>query len=316
MTSAENWELVKLRRNDGGEIEARQFKPVPEEERLRAQLAANANANLRRLNIRHRIQLALLALEKSTPEFLREAIEWAKTQPPVTEAASSGDEDNYDVEWNRRAVVMTAALAAREYEGDNREDVLSWARPILHAASAQTDKEYLGNNQVEYNTKAIAALGLVSFYVRERDAATRNIILGLAGYEHPLHRHRGDRTEERPHDRTAAEAPVHEQAMHGQADPDRAHRKRADEDRNLHPADALRECPDQRRDRTCDQNAERDVGIAKLGVHHRAFDEHSWWHFLVRTFRRHPPLNCGHFSRSIHGKLTLLRRTRTDAGYF
>jgi hypothetical protein len=80
---------------------------------------------------------------------------------------------------------MAAALAAREYEGDDREDVLSWARPILHAASAQTDKEYFGNNQVEYNTKAIAALGLVSLYVRERDAATRDVILGLAGYEHP-----------------------------------------------------------------------------------------------------------------------------------
>jgi len=76
---------------------------------------------------------------------------------------------------------MTAALAAREYEGDDREDVLSWARPILHAASAQTDKEYFGNSQVEYNTKAIAALGLVSLYVRERDAATRDINPALVG---------------------------------------------------------------------------------------------------------------------------------------
>ena len=185
MTGAENWEPVRLRRDDGSEIEALQFKPDPDEERLRAELAANANANLRRLNIRHRIQSALLDPEKSTPEFLRELIEWAKAQPPMTEAASPKDEDNYDAEWNRRAVVMAAALAAREYEGDDREDVLSWACPILHIASAQADKEYFGNNQVEYNTKAIAALGLVSLYIREKDTATRDIILRLAGYEHP-----------------------------------------------------------------------------------------------------------------------------------
>jgi len=184
MTSATNWEAVTVRRDDGSEIEARQFKAEPEEERLRAELAASANANLRRLNIRHRIQSALLDPERSTPEFLREAMEWAKTQPPMTEARSSEEEDNYDVEWNRRAVVMTAALAAREYEGNDREDVICWARPILHAALAQTDKEYFGNSQVEYNSKAIAALGLVSLYVQEKEAATRDIILGLAGYEH------------------------------------------------------------------------------------------------------------------------------------
>src|SRR5882724_903222 len=117
-------------------------------------------------------------------------------------------------------------------------------------------------------------------------------------FEHrALHRHRSDRGEQRPHDRTAAEAAVDEVAMH-EADADGGHHKRADEDRNLDPANALREAPDQRPDRTCDHHAERDIGIEKLGVYHRAFDKHApyWWHFPVRTLLRHHALNCGHFN--------------------
>jgi len=71
MTSAENWELVKLRRNDGSEIETRQFRPDPEEERLRAELAANANANLRRLHIAIESSRRFWTLRNRRPNFCR-----------------------------------------------------------------------------------------------------------------------------------------------------------------------------------------------------------------------------------------------------
>ena len=62
---------------------------------------------------------------------------------------------------------------------------MAWASPILLAAPMKNDREYLGNDQVEYNATAIAALGIVSLFLRDRDNATRDIILRLSGYDHP-----------------------------------------------------------------------------------------------------------------------------------
>ena len=140
-------------------------------------------------------------------------------------------------------------------------------------------------------------------------------MIGDPSEHRALHRHRADRTEERPHDRTAAKAPVHEQAMHARAHPEHGQPEHADEDRNLHPADALRECPDQRGDRTGVNKAEHAIDFANLGVHQRAFDEHARRYFLVRAFLRHHALNCGHFSQPFMGN-QLFCAHRTDAGYF
>jgi hypothetical protein len=186
MTDADNWEVIKVPLKDGSETEARQFKPALEEEHLRAELTASSDANLQRLNIRSKIQSVLLDPGKSSPELLREALEWAKGQPAKVDPALAEDDDSdFDKESNRRAVVMTAAIVARDYEGADREDALAWARPILEKAPTQGDKEYLGNNQVIYNTTAIAALGLVSLYLKDEDAAMRNAALNLAGNDHP-----------------------------------------------------------------------------------------------------------------------------------
>lgn len=192
MTEPANWEPVQLRRDDGSETTVHQFKPTPEEQQEAAEQVASANANVQRLNIRQRIQAALFGIDPVPPEFLEEALGWAKAQPFVAETATEEAEDaeederdNFDAEWNRRAVVMAAALVVRDWAGADRGDVLGWACPMLQAATEANDREYLGNNQIEHNTKAIAALGLVSLYLTTGDTATRDRLLDLAGHDHP-----------------------------------------------------------------------------------------------------------------------------------
>jgi hypothetical protein len=185
MTDPANWEPVQVKRDDGTEATVHQFKPTLEEQQEAVEQAARANAGLQRLNIRHRIQSALFGTHQVPSEFLQEVLTWAQAQPFVAEPASEEDDDNYDAEWDRRAVVMAAALVVRDWADADREDVLDWACPILQAAAEANDREYLGNNQVEHNTKAVAALGLVSFYLRTGDVATRDRLLDLAGHEHP-----------------------------------------------------------------------------------------------------------------------------------
>jgi len=184
MLDVANWETVTRTLQDGTQVEAYQFREIPEEEQAREDHASRANAGLQRMNIRLRIHAALLEASQSTPPFLQEALAWAKAQPVEVEPQPDED-DNYDTEWNRRAVVMSAALVARDCEGADREDALTWARPILLTASAQNDREYFGNDQIEYNTAACAALGIISLFLRDRDKTTRDIILELSGYEHP-----------------------------------------------------------------------------------------------------------------------------------
>ncbi|WP_050402914.1 MULTISPECIES: hypothetical protein [Bradyrhizobium] len=183
MTDAANWEAVTRTLQDGTQVDAYQFKEAPEEQQERED-QARASAGLQRMNIRLRIQAALLEPSQSTPELLQEALDWAKDQPTEVLSTSDDEDDNYDAEWDRRAVVMAAALAARDYEAADRADVMSWAVPVLLAASTQRDREYLGN-QIEYNATAIATLGIVSVFLRGADNINRSHILCAAGQDHP-----------------------------------------------------------------------------------------------------------------------------------
>jgi hypothetical protein len=185
MSDAANWEAVRETLPDGRQVEGYEFKEIPEEQQERDDQASQASADLQRMNIRLRIQSALLEPDQSTPALLQEALAWAKVQPLEAEPKSDEEGDNYDAEWNRRAVVMAAALIARDYEAADREDALSWARPILLTASAQNDREYFGNDQIQHNTTAGAALGIISLFLRDQDKTTRDLILELSGYEHP-----------------------------------------------------------------------------------------------------------------------------------
>ncbi|MBR0965683.1 hypothetical protein JQ554_15425 [Bradyrhizobium diazoefficiens] len=191
MTEAENWETVTRTSQDGTPMETYQFSDPPDEQREREAQAARANANLQRMTIRHRIQKALLEPDQSTPALLQEALAWAKAQPweagpiPDDEDEGSGDQNkSYDAERNRRAVVMTAALVARDYESADRNDALAWGTPILRTASEQKIREYQGD-QIEYNTTAIATLGIVSLFLRGDPSTTQSMILRAAAYEHP-----------------------------------------------------------------------------------------------------------------------------------
>jgi len=185
MLDVANWEAVTRTLQDGTQVEAYQFKELPEEQQARDDQASRASTDLQRMNIRLRIQSALLEPGSSTPALLQEALAWAKVQPSEAEPSSDEDGENYDAEWNRRAVVMAAALVARDYEAADREDALTWARPILLTATAQNEREYFGNDQIEHNTTASAAVGIISFFLRDRDKTTRDMILELSGYEHP-----------------------------------------------------------------------------------------------------------------------------------
>ena len=51
------------------------------------------------------------------------------------------EERDFDKEWDRRAKIMAAALAVRDYKEADRAEVLSWAVPVLNAAANEKAKK-------------------------------------------------------------------------------------------------------------------------------------------------------------------------------
>ncbi len=184
MTDPAHWRRVKIPMSDGSEAEGYQFEPAPEEMEFRNAARSDSSGKLRQLGMRSEIQSALLDSSKSTGKIVMEAIAWARSQPYEAQPEADAEEHDFDKAWNRRARIMAAALAARDYNEADRAEVLAWAVAVLNAAGAEKTKEYLGP-QIEYNTPAIAGLGLAALYLRDGDMPARNALLCLASSEHP-----------------------------------------------------------------------------------------------------------------------------------
>ena len=155
--------------------------------RLIGEQVNRAAADIEHQNVRFRIQSALLEPSKSTSEIVTEALNWAKAQSTKTDDQYDSDDDddtNFNRKWDRRAVAMAAALVARDYRGSDRMDSVAWARSILETASAGSDEEYHGNDQIQYNIVAIAALGWIALFLEERHEKTRDAVLKLASKQH------------------------------------------------------------------------------------------------------------------------------------
>jgi hypothetical protein len=186
MTEPAHWYLTKVRLSDGSETEGYQYQPDPDEEvRLNA-ARTSAEADVKHFNIRIAVRNALFEQGKSTPDIVAQSILWAKSQPrhEGPDATDVERDADFEREWDWRTVVMAAALAVRDYNAPDRDDVLAWATPVLYDAAKDPGKRY-GGEQIEYNVPAIATLGLAALYERN-EAASLDSLLSLAGHQLPV----------------------------------------------------------------------------------------------------------------------------------
>jgi hypothetical protein len=186
MADASNWTPETVRLADGREIVAHRYQPPPEELALLRAQQADATAKLVETSARVRLQRALEEPNTSTPEIVARAIQWAKSELARTDQISD-DDDNYDARSRERAVVMAAALAARDYDGPDRDEVLAWSQPILHCAAFE-ESEDLATRTTEHvysNSGAIGTIGLAEIYCRHLDCAVLKALFTLATRQEP-----------------------------------------------------------------------------------------------------------------------------------
>jgi hypothetical protein len=185
MNHAEHWHPATLHLTDGREVEVRQYQIPPEEIELRETSVQRSNGHLAEMNMRLSLQTALSEPEKSTLEIVAQGIAWAKGLMAECKADQPDDTHNHDVQWQERAVVMAAALAARDYEGQDRADVEEWSRSVLQPAATEYNDDIASraSEHIYSNKTAIAAVGYAGLYRRNKDAVSRDALLALAALQ-------------------------------------------------------------------------------------------------------------------------------------
>jgi hypothetical protein len=179
MTDPTNWVPRRARLRDGREIDVLQYQQRSDVVEALNTATARLEADTAEITIRNRLQQALSEPSTSTPELIAEGIRWAKGDPPPIDDVEDPD---WHAEWRERAVVMAAALAARDYEGGDRAEVETWCRPILDRAAAWRTEDIgaLHTTQIYSNRAAIAVLGIAALYRRTPTDRALDLLLRLA----------------------------------------------------------------------------------------------------------------------------------------
>jgi hypothetical protein len=187
MVDRENWAAAQAQTEDGCVFDALQFVPSDDEQVLISSQMEELLQSHDLMALRISIQNAMLGSSSSTPELVRKAIDWARNINDIDLELSENraSDEAFEIGCNRRAVVMAAAVALRDYEGEYRSDVVSWAETVLLEAAFEKDSEFRASPQIEYNRNAIAALGLQERYYQDPSPARAEQLLTLAANWHP-----------------------------------------------------------------------------------------------------------------------------------
>jgi hypothetical protein len=185
MNHAEHWHPATVRLADGREIEVRQYQIPLEEIELRQTSIQESNGHITEMNMRWSLQQALSEPDKSSPEIVAQGIAWARARLAGPSVDEAGELDNHDMQWQERAVVMAAALAGRDYNGDDRAAVEEWSRSVLQPAATEYNDDIASraSEQIYSNKTAIAAVGYAALYRRNKDTVSRDALLSLAALQ-------------------------------------------------------------------------------------------------------------------------------------
>jgi hypothetical protein len=175
-----NWLEGDIELADGRIVRGYQYQQSADEIAAVTAAQGRATASIERLNIRLQLQKALLDPSASTPELAAQGVRWARANVEPDPDADARDPE-FDRAWHERARVMAAAVAARDYDGPDRDEVEAWCLEILDAAAREeTDAMARHTVQIASNKAAIAALGFLALFKRYRGSEMRDRLFRLA----------------------------------------------------------------------------------------------------------------------------------------
>ena len=160
--------------------------PVEEDEHFE-RLSAVVPPSLADQHMQFAVRAAMLDPGRSSPEFVAEAVDWARR--PV----SPTDHDAWDnADLRNLAIIAAAVIAMRDGSEEVRAGHLEWARRLfVEALTAETGGRIVPGTNIQFNPVAMAFMGMVHIFRNDMvpvdvepvlEAACRADLLAAPGF--------------------------------------------------------------------------------------------------------------------------------------
>lgn len=152
-----NWKDATLKLRDGTERDVRGYVAPEAEARHLAALQAERTGGFADIDMEARLGLAIEDPSKSSPEFARQAVDWARRQPPALAAPESDEHDT-----RRHSIVTAAMVAMRDGDLALQAESRFWTEEVFRSTLAKKEDEaHRFRSGLRFNPPAIAFAGIV-----------------------------------------------------------------------------------------------------------------------------------------------------------
>lgn len=151
-----NWQDAKVRLHDGTEAVVKQYVAPEAEARHLAALQAKHAGRFADMGIEAQLGLAIDDPSKSSAEFARKGVSWARAQP--IQPGSESDE----LDMRNHSIVIAAMIAMRDGDASLRSESRAWADEVFSSAlTGKDDIAHRFRSGLRFNLPAIAFAGIV-----------------------------------------------------------------------------------------------------------------------------------------------------------
>ena len=172
----ENWTKDTITLSDGTQEPMYRYTAPLDEERHFAELRKLKPDPLPDLNMELALAAAIEDPARSSAEFSRVAVEWAKRQTVQNNVEEA--DSKFQRESLERAILIAAALVARDGDAELQLTDGVWAHDtLMRALETGSERIYIGSSGLRYNAIGIAFVGLV--HEIGRSATFENVRLVL-----------------------------------------------------------------------------------------------------------------------------------------
>ena len=185
LINPDNWKEVSITLKDGSSQIVLQYVSPTEENKHLESLQEASRDSFADTNMQAAISLATEDPSRTSPEFLKEAIEWATG---VTNILKSDEEDEDGM--REQAVVTAAMIAMRDGDNELRTRYSDWARKIFEQAlQTKEDSVHRFRAGLLYNPIAIAFAGMIYSLKDHNTEGEIRAILEVAARRNPAAAH-------------------------------------------------------------------------------------------------------------------------------
>lgn len=184
LANPDNWKDITVKLRDGTEAAAKQYAAPEAEARHLEALQAEHAGRFADMGIEAQLGLAIDDPSKSSTDFARKAVDWARAQDVPSPAKS----DKLDL--RNHSILIAAMVAMRDGDATLRSESQPWAAQVFSSAlAAKEDVAHRLRSGLRFNPPAIALAGIVHRLKDGTDPEALRAILAAAADSNPAAAH-------------------------------------------------------------------------------------------------------------------------------